>query len=113
MDRIPFEELQHAERRTFYVQYEDGSAGLIETTSEEPPLLSKPGAFINEDAYMELRRVWEVATAELVDALQAADLDRLLKDFRALLDLGIPVESARRLTGYDGAWPLPDSGGDV
>ncbi|MFJ6565725.1 hypothetical protein ACIQMV_39035 [Streptomyces sp. NPDC091412] len=106
----PFEELPHVATLTkHYVEYADGTLGLIETTSEDRPRLSRPGAFLTEEQYRDRYLAWEVGVADRVDALQAEDAERTLADYRALITAGIHAATARRMSGYEG--PEPDTAG--
>ncbi|MFF4761718.1 hypothetical protein [Streptomyces sp. NPDC001292] len=89
--------------------YQDGTLGLIETTSEKRPRLSKPGQCLTEEQYQARRMAWEVGVADRVEALQAEDAARTLSDCQALVDAGIVAATARRLSGYEG--PEPDTVG--
>ncbi|MFB6962242.1 hypothetical protein ACFCYB_36010 [Streptomyces sp. NPDC056309] len=106
----PFEDLPHVAALTkHYVEYADGTLGLIETTSGDRPRLSRPGAFLTEEQYRDRYLAWEVGVADRVDALQAEDAARTLGDYQALIDAGIVAATARRLSGYEG--PEPDTVG--
>lgn len=96
------------EATTYYVLYDDGSASLITSTTDEEPPLAKPGQFVDRATYetraAELRELREDHAA----ALQAADQQRAQEDYDALLAAGIPEATARRLSGYTP--PTPEQG---
>ncbi|MDX3237197.1 hypothetical protein PV392_16265 [Streptomyces sp. ME03-5709C] len=87
---------------TYYVLYEDGSAGLITSTTGQEPVLTKPGRLVDEADYTSVFQTLRVANEEHVAELQAEDEQRTREDFEALIALGMPEATARRMSGYEG-----------
>ncbi|MYX39055.1 MULTISPECIES: hypothetical protein [unclassified Streptomyces] len=98
---IPTDEPE-TEPVTYWALYEDGSAGLIKTTTGEEPVLTKPGQLVTEEEYTakfeELRAAHEAHVAQL----QAEDEQRTREDYDALIGAGVPEATARRMSGYQG-----------
>lgn len=98
---------------TYYVVYDDGTAGLIEVTGgHEPPRLARPGTLVPATRYEARLEELTADHAAYVTQLQAAEEARTRQDYEALLSVGVPEESARRMSGY--TMPAPDClhGGD-
>ncbi|WP_405893671.1 hypothetical protein OG272_15580 [Streptomyces sp. NBC_00104] len=97
----PFEDLAHAvPLSTHFVIYEDDTTGLIETTGEEPPRLSRPGRIVPEERYRGRLAELEAEHAEHIAQLEAEDLARTRGDYEALIAAGVPAATASRLSGY-------------
>lgn len=90
-----------AETRTYYVLYEDGALGRIET-SEEAPTLTRPGQLVSEEDYQQHLAQMTAARETYLAALVAAETARQREDYQALRVLLVPEATARRLTGYQG-----------
>ena len=88
---------------TWYALYEDGTLERFSTDAAgAEPVLSRPGRFITEAEYLE-----RLAQMEAESAARAAELDRQAAaqrkaDYDALIALGVPEETARRLSGWTG-----------
>lgn len=103
----PFEILPPAaEMTTYFVVYDDGATGRIETTGTEPPQLARAGTLVSESRYQARLVQIQEEYARYVHELKEADEERIRHDFEALAALGIPAETAGRLTGY--VLPGPD-----
>ncbi|MDX3069794.1 hypothetical protein PV518_48070 [Streptomyces sp. ND04-05B] len=87
---------------TYYVIYEDGSLGRIDTDGEGQPPLAKPGRFVDAATYGARSEELAAQHAQHVADLQAADEARTKADYDALIEAGIPEATARRLSGYQG-----------
>ncbi|MGO4422754.1 hypothetical protein AB4Z54_29635 [Streptomyces sp. MCAF7] len=85
---------------TYYVIYDDGTAGLIKVTGGHEPQLARPGTLVPATRYE--ARLGELTAdhAAYVIQLQAADEARTRQDYEALLGAGVPEESARRMSGH-------------
>lgn len=89
------------EAAVFHVVYDDGTIGRIEATgSGEQPPLSRPGRLVDEAEYQTHIAVLERMRDEHLAELDAAQQAQSRTDFHALTLLGLPAETARRLTGY-------------
>lgn len=97
---------------TYWVIYDDGSIGKIETTGG-PPTLPKPGRFVTEEEYRERAEELDAAHREHLERLRREEEARTWADFKALLDAGVPEETARRLSGYTGPVEGPEDPGDI
>ncbi|MGC4947690.1 hypothetical protein ACLQ2N_16030 [Streptomyces sp. DT224] len=86
---------------TYWVLYDDGSVGRIESTTGEPEL-NQPGHFVTEAEYQQRVAELEAANAEWIAEQQAADVARQREDYLALIEAGVPETTARRLSGYEG-----------
>ncbi|WP_037870683.1 hypothetical protein [Streptomyces sp. SPB074] len=92
-----------AESRTFWVLYEDGSAGRIQavTGGDAPPVLAKPGRVVTEEehtAYVaKLATRRDTHLAEERSRAQA----RCQEDYEALRTAGVPEATARRMSGHE------------
>ncbi|MFD5788560.1 hypothetical protein ACFWH1_18300 [Streptomyces sp. NPDC127037] len=86
---------------TYWVLYDDGSAGRIESTSGEP-VLNRPGRLVTEAEYQQRIAELEAANAAWIAEQQAADTARQREDYLALRAAGVPEATARRLSGYEG-----------
>ncbi|WP_327123600.1 hypothetical protein [Streptomyces sp. NBC_01727] len=89
-----------AEPVTYWVLYDEGSSGRIESTTGEPTLTS-PGRLVTEAEYQ--ARVDELTAANEahVAEIEAADKERQRQDYEALVAAGLPAETAARLSGYE------------
>ncbi|MEU1815123.1 hypothetical protein ABZ543_07990 [Streptomyces roseifaciens] len=92
---------------TFYAVYDDGSTGMLTVTAQEeasfaPPVLTKPGRLVAEKAYNRAQASLVAATAAYVEELVAADRERTRGDYEALTALGLPGDTARRMSGWQG-----------
>ncbi|WP_406321883.1 hypothetical protein [Streptomyces sp. NBC_00519] len=94
------------ETAVYYVLYEDGAVGKIETDAGGEPLLAHPGRLVSESAYLARLSVVEEESAAFLAELETGDQARTLADYTALTALGLPEETARRLSGYSD--PEPD-----
>ena len=93
-------------QQTYYVLYEDGSTGVLSVESQvaasvgEGPVLTKPGRVVTVDEYDAARGMLKAAHQTYVDSLVAADLGRNQSDYEALRRIGVPDDTARRVTGF-------------
>ncbi|WP_086859918.1 hypothetical protein [Streptomyces milbemycinicus] len=86
---------------TYYVVYDDGTAGLIKVTGgHEPPQLARPGTLVPATRYGARLEELTADHAAYVAQLQAADEVRTRQDYEALLGAGVPEENARRMSGH-------------
>jgi hypothetical protein len=90
-----------AETHTYYVQYDNGALGRIET-SEETPVLTRPGQLISEEEYQTLLAAVKAARQEHLDDLMNAEASQKQEDYQALRLLLVPEATARRLSGWTG-----------
>lgn len=106
-------------QETYYYKFPDGSvsARTVESDGDVIVTLVPPeGAVVIEaTTYEELLHALQDATSQLVDTLCAAEQQQTAEDFRALIAIGIPPMTARRLSGYeDDDWavtlPVPGTG---
>lgn len=91
------------ETTVHFVLYDDGAVGKIETEESGEPLLGQPGTLVTEGQYLARLAVIETETAGYTAALEAEERARSLADFTALTALGLPEETARRLSGHQEA----------
>lgn len=101
---IPTDEPE-AEPVTYWILYEDGSAGRVQTTTGEEPILTKPGRFVDEAEYTAVFDALRAANEAHVAQLQAEDEQRTREDYEALRAAGVPEATARRMSGYTGPAP--------
>ncbi|MFI2300190.1 hypothetical protein ACH5AL_15305 [Actinacidiphila glaucinigra] len=90
---------------TYWALYEDGSAGLIKSTTGEEPVLTKPGRLVDEAEYTSRAEELKAANEAYVAQLQAEDEQRTREDYLALRAAGVPEATARRMSGYTGPEP--------
>lgn len=92
----------------WYYKCDNGSLGAAETESlDVTPSLPDNCHWINKDEYDVLYAQW-LADKEAYEAeLLRKDAERQLFNFTSLVNVGVPVQVARDLTGYQGPWPLP------
>ncbi|MFI9418107.1 hypothetical protein [Streptomyces werraensis] len=83
-----------------YVIYDDGTTGHLQASADRELTLSRPGRVVSRDEYSERLGQLRDGTAAHVAALEAADEARHRADFEALVGLGVPEESARRMAGF-------------
>lgn len=95
---------------TYWAVYDDGSAGRIEVTNGEEPVLSKPGRLVTEEEYGERLEEIQAERDRARAELEAADLARTREDYLALREAGVPEATARRMSGYTGPEVEPESG---
>ncbi|MFJ8143262.1 hypothetical protein [Streptomyces sp. NPDC096013] len=93
---------------TYWVVYDDGSAGLIETTDEEAPLLSRPGRLVTQQEYQARLDELTAHTATHRAEQAAAEAQQARDDYTALIALGAPDATARRMSGYTGPASLEE-----
>ncbi|MGW3736689.1 hypothetical protein [Streptomyces sp. NPDC005148] len=86
---------------TYWVLYDDGSSGRVESTNGEPTLTS-PGRLVSEAEHQARVDELKAANDAHVAEIQAEDETRQREDFDALVASGLPEASARRLSGYEG-----------
>ncbi|MDX2643465.1 hypothetical protein PV341_07730 [Streptomyces sp. PA03-1a] len=98
---IPTDEPE-AERVTYWILYEDGSAGRVQSTTGEEPVLTKPGRLVDEAEYNEVFEALRAANEAHLAQLQAEDEQRTREDYEALRAAGVPEATARRMSGYTG-----------
>jgi hypothetical protein len=97
-------------QQTIYYRFPDGSvtARTVESSGDisvnpEPPQGAIP---ISAAVYASLVSELDAATDQLVVTLRSAEEQRSAEDYEALIAVGIPELTARRLSGYralDGA----------
>ena len=86
----------------WFVIYDDGTTGRMQVSKGTEPTLSRSGSFVSEEEYGARVQQLGEGTAAHVAELQAADEARQAADYEALVGLGVPEDSARRMAGYDG-----------
>lgn len=86
----------------YFVIYEDGTTGHVQVSGGQEPALDRPGTFVTEERYGERLLELRAQHAAHVAALEAADEARQEADYAALAELGVPKETARRMSGYTG-----------
>ena len=92
-----------AEPRVYFVIYDDGTLGRIAIEAPgEAPRLSKPGRTVTEKEYQAALDELRDTTRALVSTLRDEDAARQEAEYADLRAAGIPVTTARRLSGYDG-----------
>lgn len=84
-----------------WILYDDGTTGKIETTGPELGELAKPGREVTFTEYDERLTELRAVSDDYLAELQAADLARLKGDYDALIALGLPEDTARRMSGYN------------
>ncbi|MFF1834252.1 hypothetical protein ACFVXE_08605 [Streptomyces sp. NPDC058231] len=89
---------------TYWVLYDDGSSGRIESTTGEPTLTS-PGHLVTEAEYQARINELNAANEAHIAAIQAEEDERKREDYDALIAAGVPDVTARRLSGYEGPAP--------
>jgi hypothetical protein len=94
---------QAGETRTYWVVYDDGSIGTIETTTGggEDPALDKPGLFVTEAVYLLQRAEMDTTRQARLEAIREEENTGMRLDYEALLAAGIPAATAERLSGYE------------
>lgn len=90
-----------AETQVHYVLYDDGALGRIET-SQETPVLTRPGQLVSEEEYQQHLAQMTAARETYLADLVSAETARQQEDYQALRVLLVPEATARRLTGYQG-----------
>lgn len=85
---------------TYWVIYDDGSLGRVETGEDEPPALSKPGRFVTEDEYAQRLNEIQQAREQRLAEEEAARLAEARSNYDALIAAGIPPAVASSLSGY-------------
>lgn len=91
-----------AEPRTFWVLYEDGSAGRISvvTAEDEPPALAKRGRVVTEEEYDAYVAALAAERDEHLSDVRGEELARAREDYEALRTADVPEATARRMSGY-------------
>ncbi|WP_413808098.1 hypothetical protein [Streptomyces sp. OE57] len=93
------------EATVFYVIFQDGSTGLIETTSGEEPLLSKPGRLVTAEEYETARADIQAAVESSRAAILQAETAAAQAAYGELRTAGLSDAVARTLSGYQGPEP--------
>ncbi|MGP4091506.1 hypothetical protein [Streptomyces sp. KR55] len=88
------------EPRTQWAIFDDGSVGMWRYEGDTPPALPAPGRIVSQEEYEEARAVITQAVQEDNDQQEAAEREQIRDDYDALLALGMPETTARRLSGY-------------
>jgi hypothetical protein len=83
----------------WYVIYDDGTTGHLQMLDGGEPELSRPGRFVSLDEYSDQLGRLRDGTAAHIATLKAADEARHRADYEALIGLGVPEETARRMAG--------------
>lgn len=94
---------------TYWVIYDDGSTGKIDTDTGGAPELLRPGRLVTEDEYMAQVQAVREQQAEHLEDLLDGEAAQQVEDYQALLAAGVPEATARRMSGYTG--PAPEDGG--
>lgn len=92
---------------TFYAVYDDGSTGTLTVTAQDgagltSPVLAKPGRLVSKKEHNRAQASLAAGRDTYVADLLAADRDRTRGDYEALTALGVPGDTARRLSGWQG-----------
>jgi hypothetical protein len=90
---------------TAYVIYDDGSTerqSYIPVEDGESLPLSKPGRYVSETEYDTFLAEINAANDARHDVLLNLEDSTLRGDYDALITLGLPDDSARRMSGYTG-----------
>lgn len=88
---------------TWYIAYDDGTIEMFETDQDGmEPVLIRPGHFITKDEYDQLAAEMQAASDAKAAEADAAAAAQRKADYDALRALGVPEDTARRLTGYTG-----------
>ncbi|MEU6594800.1 hypothetical protein ABZ923_37335 [Streptomyces sp. NPDC046881] len=85
-----------------YVIYDDGTPAHMQVLAGMEPVLSRPGRFVSLEEYGERRQELQDGITAHIASLEKADEIRQENDFEALIALGVPEDSARRMSGYTG-----------
>ncbi|WP_433341755.1 hypothetical protein [Streptomyces sp. CA-253872] len=90
------------EPRTFWVLYEDGSAGRIsaDAAEDEPPTLAKAGRVVTEEEYDAYVTALAAQRDEHLAEVRDQEQARAREDYDALRVAGVPEATARRMSGY-------------
>ncbi|MEV5929916.1 hypothetical protein ACPCSG_27035 [Streptomyces cellulosae] len=83
-----------------FVLYDDGTASHMQVIEGQEPQLARPGRFVTAEQYEARLQELHDQNAAYVAELEAADEARHRADFEALVGLGVPEDSARRMAGY-------------
>lgn len=83
-----------------YVLYDDGTASHMQVIEGQEPQLARPGRFVTAEEYAARLQELHEQSAAYVAELEAADEARHRADFEALVGLGVPEDSARRMAGF-------------
>lgn len=94
--------------QTHYAVYDDGGTGVLtigalDAASAGEPVLNRPGRLVTQAEYEAVQASLAAGRERRVTQVQEADRERLAADYRALTALGVPTETARRLTGFTAA----------
>lgn len=99
------------EPRTYWVIYDDGSAGRAEVVSadDEPPVLAKAGRLVTETEYDAYVAGLAAEREEHLAEVRAQEEAQAREDYEALRAAGVPEATARRMSGYTGPAAPEDS----
>ncbi|MGW0086553.1 hypothetical protein [Streptomyces sp. NPDC003393] len=84
---------------TVYFQLANGAVGRLETEREDPDL-PEGAELITQEEYEAAKAALEEAHAEHVASMEQELQEQAGTDYAALVGLGLPEETARRLSGY-------------
>ncbi|GAA2945916.1 MULTISPECIES: hypothetical protein [Streptomyces] len=89
---------------TIYYRYENGSYSERTVSGEtDTEIVAPPGATeVTEAEYRDGVAALDAARAAENSAMEAADQERARQSYDDLVAAGIPDETARRLSGYQG-----------
>lgn len=86
--------------RTYWLLYENGALARIEAVGDEVQV-PEGAQLLTEAEYEERVQQWQEDNDAHVAALKAADRARQTEDYEALIALGVPDATARRLSGLE------------
>lgn len=94
------------EEKTIYYRFPDGSVAERIVTGGDGDVTPPEGAVeITEEEYRAALAAIEEQIEQERQAQREAEQARIKADYEALRALGVPEETARRLTGYTGPDP--------
>jgi hypothetical protein len=91
--------------KTLY--YRSASGALTTITGDDSIEVPEDATELTEEEYLAAIAQLEADQEAALEAERVALAQKQLADFTALVNLGIPVNLARSLSGYTGPWPLP------
>ena len=85
---------------TFYIVYDDGSVDVQTVVGD--PIFTKPGRLVDQAEYNQYKGQLDQLNLIYASELKAADDQVAKNDYDALIALGMPEATARRISGYTG-----------
>lgn len=97
------------EETTIYYQFENGSVAERTVTGSGAVTPPEGATEVTEEEYRTARVAIEEANGQRRQERQAEERAQMKADYDALRALGVPVDTARRLTGFSGPGETDES----